>query len=63
MQDFIRRCRGSIAALPTPYRIGRVDLPALERLCHRLIGRGAVALSPCGTTGEGSLLTRRSIAR
>jgi 4-hydroxy-tetrahydrodipicolinate synthase len=48
---------GSIASLPTPYRQGRVDLAALEGLCHRLIGRGVVALSPCGTTGEGSLLT------
>jgi 4-hydroxy-tetrahydrodipicolinate synthase len=48
---------GSIASLPTPYRQGRVDLPALERLCHRLIGRGVAALAPCGTTGEGSLLT------
>jgi 4-hydroxy-tetrahydrodipicolinate synthase len=57
MKDFIRRCSGSIAALPTPYRMGRVDLQALEGLCHRLIGRGLVALAPCGTTGEGSLLT------
>lgn len=48
---------GSVASLPTPYRQGRVDLPALERLCQRLIGRGVGALVPCGTTGEGSLLT------
>ena len=57
MEDFIRRCHGSIAALPTPYRMGRVDLQSLEGLCHRLIERGIVALAPCGTTGEGSLLT------
>src|SRR5262249_25486325 len=43
--------------LPTPYRQGHLDLAALERLCLRLIERGAVALAPCGTTGEGSLLT------
>jgi 4-hydroxy-tetrahydrodipicolinate synthase len=57
MEDFNRKCRGSIAALPTPYRMGRVDPQALDGLCHRLIGRGIVALAPCGTTGEGSLLT------
>jgi 4-hydroxy-tetrahydrodipicolinate synthase len=48
---------GSIASLPTPYRQGHVDLAALERLCQRLIGHGTAALAPCGTTGEGSLLT------
>ena len=57
MKDLIERCRGSSAALPTPYRLGRVDLPALESLCRRLIARGTAALVPCGTTGEGSLLT------
>src|SRR5262245_20453512 len=57
MTNTLRLRHGSIASLPTPYRQGRVDLPALERLCHRLIGRGIAALAPCGTTGEGSLLT------
>src|SRR5258705_23434 len=57
MNDFITRCHGSSAALPTPYRLGRVDLTALEGLCYRLIERGTAALAPCGTTGEGSLLT------
>jgi 4-hydroxy-tetrahydrodipicolinate synthase len=55
--DMLRLRHGSIASLPTPYRQGHVDLAALERLCQRLIGRGIAALSPCGTTGEGSLLT------
>ena len=27
------RCRGTSAALPTPYRLGPVDFPALEALC------------------------------
>src|SRR6266446_4688861 len=57
MKDFITRCHGSSAALPTPYRLGRVDLTALEGLCYRLIDRGTASLAPCGTTGEGSLLT------
>ena len=57
MSDFSNRCRGSSAALPTPYRLGRVDFAALEALVHRLIDRGTTALVPCGTTGEAALLT------
>jgi 4-hydroxy-tetrahydrodipicolinate synthase len=57
MKDITALYHGSMAALPTPYRLGRVDLPALESLCHRLVERGTAALVPCGTTGEGSLLT------
>src|SRR5271165_4616798 len=57
MTDFADRCRGSSAALPTPYRLGRVDFAALEAFTHRLIDRGTAALVPCGTTGEASLLT------
>jgi 4-hydroxy-tetrahydrodipicolinate synthase len=57
MKDIATLYHGSMAALPTPYRLGRVDLPALESLCHRLVERGTTALVPCGTTGEGSLLT------
>jgi 4-hydroxy-tetrahydrodipicolinate synthase len=57
MNTILQSYHGAIASLPTPYRQGRVDLAALERLCHRLIGRGIAALAPCGTTGEGSLLT------
>ena len=45
------------AALPTPYRFGRVDFDAFEGLCHRLIERGIDTLVPCGTTGEAALLT------
>jgi 4-hydroxy-tetrahydrodipicolinate synthase len=57
MKDITTLYHGSMAALPTPYRLGRVDLPSLEGLCHRLVQRGTAALVPCGTTGEGSLLT------
>ena len=48
---------GSLAALPTPYRFGRVDIAAFEVLCHRQIGRGTSGLVPCGTTGEAALLS------
>ena len=37
--------------------MGRVDFPALEAFCKRLIDRGIAALVPCGTTGEAPLLT------
>jgi 4-hydroxy-tetrahydrodipicolinate synthase len=57
MKDVPFRYHGSMAALPTPYRMGRVDLPLLVNLCHRLVSRGTAALAPCGTTGEGALLT------
>jgi 4-hydroxy-tetrahydrodipicolinate synthase len=57
MFDIIARARGSMAALPTPYRFGKVDTEALEGLSDRLIGDGLSALLPCGTTGEAPLLT------
>ncbi len=59
MNPLILCCRGASAALPTPYRMGRLDLIALDALCGRLIDRGIAALVPCGTTGEAPLLTAR----
>lgn len=57
MKDFVTRCRGVSAALPTPFRLGRLDRPAVHALSRRLVDRGIAALIPCGPTGEGSLLT------
>src|SRR3979490_898825 len=57
MNNFIPALRGSSAALPTPYALGKVDFDALEAFCNRLIDRGISALVPCGTTGEAPLLT------
>ena len=34
MKDITTLYHGSMAALPTPYRLGRVDLPSLEGLCR-----------------------------
>ncbi|MFI5001815.1 MAG: 4-hydroxy-tetrahydrodipicolinate synthase [Reyranellales bacterium] len=51
------RLHGSCVALPTPFRFGAVDFPALEALCQRQIDHGTAALVPCGTTGEAPLLT------
>lgn len=57
MKDFVTRCRGVSAALPTPFRLGRLDRPALHALGRRLVDRGVTALVPGGPIGEGSLLT------
>jgi 4-hydroxy-tetrahydrodipicolinate synthase len=48
---------GSCVALPTPFRYGTVDFPALKALCYRQIDAGTAALLPCSATGEATLLT------
>ena len=55
----VLRLSGYAPALPTPFDdAGELDLPALERLCHRQVESGATALVVCGTTGEASTLSR-----
>ena len=55
----VLRLSGDAPALPTPFDdAGKLDLPALERLCHRQIDAGAAALVVCGTTGEAPTLSR-----
>jgi 4-hydroxy-tetrahydrodipicolinate synthase len=53
----VDRFHGSIVALVTPFRGGRVDQDALVALCRRQIESGTSALVVCGSTGEGSALT------
>jgi 4-hydroxy-tetrahydrodipicolinate synthase len=50
--------RGSMTALVSPFRDGRLDEKAFVFLCERQIERGTAALVPCGTTGEASTLDR-----
>jgi 4-hydroxy-tetrahydrodipicolinate synthase len=47
---------GSMTALATPFRDGRIDEPAFIRLCERQIERGTTALVVCGSTGEAASL-------
>jgi 4-hydroxy-tetrahydrodipicolinate synthase len=47
---------GSIPALVTPFRDGRVDEDAFRRLVDWQIEQGSSALVPCGTTGESATL-------
>jgi 4-hydroxy-tetrahydrodipicolinate synthase len=53
----ISRLRGSITAMLTPFRGGRVDLKAFDAFVERQIGEGTQGLVPCGTTGESPTLS------
>jgi 4-hydroxy-tetrahydrodipicolinate synthase len=46
------RIRGSITALITPFRDGKVDLKAFGEIVERQVAEGTLGLVPCGTTGE-----------
>ena len=47
---------GSIPALVTPFRDGRLDEAAFRDLVEWQIANGSSALVPCGTTGESATL-------
>lgn len=49
--------KGSIPALVTPFRNGKVDDKAFVALVERQIENGTHALVPCGTTGESTTLS------
>lgn len=50
---------GSIPALVTPFRNGRVDEEAFRRFVDWQINSGSTGLVPCGTTGESATLDRK----
>ena len=49
--------KGSMVALVTPFRNGKVDEPALKRLLDFHLANGTDVIVPCGTTGETSTLS------
>ena len=49
--------KGSITALITPFRDGKVDADAFQMLVEWQIDQGTHGLVPCGTTGESPTLT------
>lgn len=51
--------RGSLVALPTPFRDGRVDFAALRGLVEFQLANGTDGLVVAGTTGEAATLTQR----
>jgi 4-hydroxy-tetrahydrodipicolinate synthase len=48
---------GSMTALATPFRDGRIDEAAFVRLCERQVERGTTGLVVCGSTGEAAALS------
>ncbi|MGB9709898.1 MAG: 4-hydroxy-tetrahydrodipicolinate synthase [Thermodesulfovibrio sp.] len=48
--------KGSMVAIVTPFKKGKVDEKALEELIEWHIKEGTHAIVPCGTTGEASTL-------
>lgn len=55
--------RGSMVALVTPFKKGKVDEKALERLVEFHIQNGTKVLVPCGTTGESPTLSHEEHRR
>jgi 4-hydroxy-tetrahydrodipicolinate synthase len=51
------RIRGSIPALITPLKDGKVDEAAFRKLVNWQIAEGSTGLVPCGTTGESPTLS------
>lgn len=51
------RIQGSITALITPFKDGKVDEAAFRKLVNWQIAEGTQGLVPCGTTGESPTLS------
>jgi len=49
--------RGSIVAIVTPFRDGKLDLATLEKLVEMHVAAGTAGIVPCGTTGESATLS------
>ncbi|MFQ5587765.1 MAG: 4-hydroxy-tetrahydrodipicolinate synthase [Nitrospiria bacterium] len=55
--------QGSIVAIVTPFKAGRVDEEALEALVEFHLAAGTDGIVPCGTTGESATLTHEEHKR
>ena len=55
--------QGSICALITPFRDGKVDEKRYESFVEWQIGEGTEAVVPCGTTGESPTLSHKEHMR
>src|SRR5919106_386801 len=55
----MRMFTGSMVALVTPFKDGKVDWPGLEGLVEFHIKNGTNGIVPCGTTGESATLDHR----
>ncbi len=63
MRDVRERLKGSIPALITPMKGGKVDEAAFRSLVAWQIGQGSHGLVPCGTTGESPTLSHEEHMR
>ena len=54
--------RGSMVALVTPFKDGKLDEDAMRKHAAWQLEQGIDALVPCGTTGEGATLTAAEAA-
>lgn len=54
---------GSITALVTPFKKGKVDEKALQKIVRYQIAHGTDGLVPCGTTGESPTLSHEEHRR
>jgi 4-hydroxy-tetrahydrodipicolinate synthase len=58
-----RTFQGSLVAMVTPFRDGRVDEATLKELVEFHVQRGTDGLVPCGTTGESPTLSHEEHKR
>jgi 4-hydroxy-tetrahydrodipicolinate synthase len=63
MSSIRDRIKGSITALVTPFKNGKVDQAAFRALVDWQIAEGTQGLVPCGTTGESPTLSHDEHAR
>ena len=49
--------KGSIVALVTPFRNGKIDVERLDELVEFHVAEGTNAIVPCGTTGESAAMS------
>jgi 4-hydroxy-tetrahydrodipicolinate synthase len=49
--------QGSIVAMVTPFRNGKIDEPKIKELVERHVSHGTDGIVPCGTTGESPTLS------
>src|SRR3569833_955628 len=57
MTSIRNRIKGSLTALVTPFKNGKVDEDAFRALNAWQIAEGTQGLVPCGTTGESTSLS------
>src|SRR6201986_4057472 len=63
MTSIRNRIKGSLTALVTPFKNGKVDEDAFRALVDWQIAEGTQGLVPCGTTGESPTLSHDEHAR